>query len=628
MTTVLAASAFRAADYLVLGAYMASLLIVGLYYRRAARKNLESYFLAERKMPGWLTGFSYAATCLNTDSVVAYCGMTVICGVSICWWYISRFGLALMIGAVLFAVFWRRLNIFTSPEFYEYRFSGSPAAIMRSWVSVRSAFIAVVAWTGSGLLGLHKVLNTIVGWEQWQSYLVVVPVLLIYVFMSGYVGVVVTDFIQALVIIGSAVALMGMVWHDFGGPGGLNAALVHQFGPSAVSWHPPATHEYLGVVGIIAWTLGTAVGYGGDIAPMAGAMEGQRLLSCRNPREASKMYIWTEVVLFFLLAVVTLPALGAMCRWPGLADGTIDKELAYPLLLTHYMPAGLLGLAVSGLAAAIMSTVSSNLNFGAQVILSDVYRRFFVTHAPETHYLNVGRGVMFIIMGLALLVATVAKNVIDVSVFMLGLASAEITANWGQWWWWRFNGKARLAASFGGPVIFLINKCFVFRYVFAPESDVGYAVILTSIALTTVLWIVVALLTRPDPEERLIEFYQRVRPLGWWGPIAQKAGDRRPRSLPIAAGLGIAALGAVMIAAGTIALSAGYVACWRNAILFTLICVLAGLLFKGSFARFMRLLAAPDETPDLQAGPLTPPDNRGGNASNQTDTDAGTRRTH
>ena len=589
---MLADSAFHTLDYLVLAAYMASLVVVGFYFRKRAQKDLESYFLADRKMPGWLAGFSYAATCMNTDAITAYCGMTVISGICICWWYISRFGLALMIGAILFAVFWRRLHIFTSPEFYEFRFVGAPALTMRSWVSIRSAFIAVVAWTGSGLLGIHKVLNPMLGWEKWETYLLVIPVLLLYVLLSGYVGVVVTDFIQTWVMIAAAFVLMGAVWIDFGGPSGLYDALVSQFGTSVVAWHPPSSHEYLGVIGIIAWTVGTAVGYGGDVAPMAGAMEGQRLLSCKNAREASKMYIWTEVVLFFLLAVTTMPALGAMCKWPGLYDGQINKELAYGMLLKHYLPAGLLGLAVSGLAAAIMSTVSSNLNFGAQVILNDVYRRSLVPAASIGHYMNVGRVVMCAIMGMAILVATVAENVIDVSVFMLGLSSAEITANWGQWWWWRFNGKARLAASFGGPVIFLVNKYLVFGVLLKTGDDVGYPVVLSSIAMTFVLWVLVALLTKPDPDERLIEFYRRARPMGWWGPIAAKAGIQPRSALDIPSGLAIAVLGAVMVAAGTIAFSSAYIADWSSVAVCVAICLVTGIIFKLTHQRFMGLLHA------------------------------------
>ena len=122
------------------------------------------------------------------------------------------------------------------------------------------------------------------------------------------------------------------------------------------------------------------------------------------------------------------------------------------------MPHGLLGSAIAGILAAIMSTVSSNMNFVAEVFVNDVYARSLVKNASTKHYMFVGRMVAAVIVGLAIVVASGAENVINISVFMLGLSSAELTANWAQWWWWRFNGAARLAASFGGPMIFLLNK--------------------------------------------------------------------------------------------------------------------------------------------------------------------------
>ncbi|MCP4640285.1 MAG: hypothetical protein GY851_07635 [bacterium] len=579
-------------DYAVMGGYMLFLLGMGLYYRKFAQKDIENYFLAGRKVPGWLNGVSYAATCMNTDVAPAYCGMTVICGMFICWWYISRFGLALMIGGVLFAACWRRLRIFTSPEFYELRFGGAPALTIRTWVSLRSAFIAVVAWTGSGLLGLHKVVEALLGWEPWVTFSLVIPVILFYVLLSGYMGVVVSDLIQSLIMIVCAIVLMVLVLVDMGGPTGLYTQLVDQFGASAVSWHPPSSHEMLGVMGVIAWTVGTAIGYGGDVAPMAGAMEGQRVLSCRNAREATKMYVWTEVVLFLMLAVLTLPALGAMVKWPGLHDGTINRELAYGMLLGHYLPTGLLGLALIAMAASIMSTVDSNMNFGAQVFLNDVYRRSIRPKASMGHYMNVGRVVMFVIMALALLVAMRAKNVIDISVFMLGLSSAELTANWGQWWWWRFNGPARLAASFGGPVVFLLNKYVIFKFLIHLDGGADYAVVLTSIGLTTVLWIVVALVTCPEREEVLVAFYKRAKPMGWWGPIARAAGEPALGPRPIFQGLGVAVLGAVAVGAATIAFSSLYVARWGVAAAGLAVCMATGIAFKMTFSRFMKRVHA------------------------------------
>ena len=579
-------------DYAIMGLYMLFLVGLGLYYRGFAQESMENYFLGGRRMKGWMSGTSYAVTCMNADVAPAYCGMTVITGTFICWWYLSRFGLALMIGGLLFAAFWRRLKIFTSPEFYELRFSGGPAATMRAWVSLRSAFVAVVAWTGAGLLGLTKVSEALLGWSRLETFLLVIPIMLIYVLLSGYMGVVVSDLVQTVIMIVSSLVLMGLVWADFGGPTGVYQALVGQFGEGVASWHPPVSHEMLGLVGIIAWTVGTAVGYGGDVAPMAGAMEGQRLLSCRDSREATRMYVWTEIVLFLMLAVLTLPALGAMVKWPGLHDGSMDKELAYGLLLGHYLPAGLLGLALVAMFASIMSTVDSNMNFGAQVFINDVYRRFIKRGAEMGHYMMVGRVVMLVIMGLSLAVALSAGNVIDIAVFMLGLSSAELTANWGQWWWWRFNGAARLTASFGGPLVFLLNKYLVFAHWIDAGQDTAYVVVLTSIALTFLLWVAVALCTEPEPEEKLLAFYKEARPMGWWGPIAEQTGIETGGASPIVRGLGIALLGAVAVGGGVIGFSGLYVGRWEVALAGGAVALSLGLVFRGVYARYMQELGA------------------------------------
>lgn len=590
MNTNISTVGFQSIDYFIMGVYLLGLLAMGWYFRRFANENLENYFLGGRKLSGWMSGTSYAVTCMNADVAPAYCGMTVITGVWIYWWYLSRFGLALMIGAVLFAVSWRRLKIFTSPAFYQRRFGGAPASLMRSWVSLRSAFIAVVAWTGAGLLGMTKVSEGLLGWERWETMAWFLPVLVVYVMLSGYVGVIASDLIQTGILILSSIILAGLVWADFGGPSGLLTALSTQFGESVTQWHPPGSHELLGITGVIVWMIGTTVGYGGDLAPMSGAMEGQRLLSCKNGWEAAKMYIWTLVVLFLMLGLLTLPALGAMLHWPGLTDGSINKELAYGMLLGHYLPAGLLGLAFVAMMASIMSTVDSNMNFGAQVFIHDIYQRFIRPDASMESLLRIGKWVMLVILALALWVATYAEDVIDIAVFMLGLSSAELTANWGQWWWWRFNGPARLASSFGGPLIFLFNKFVLFRFLIDAGADSTYIVILSSIFMTAILWIVVALYTRPEPEEKLMAFYREARPMGWWGPVARACGETPRDPSMIVSGLGIAFLGFLMLAAGTIGFSHLYIGRWEVAGVAIVLAFGSGWLFRRRLRPFIRRL--------------------------------------
>ncbi len=500
-------------DWAVIIIYLGMIVSISWSLRKFAQSGLENYFLGGRQLPGWLNGLSYACTCLNADVAPAYCGIAAVTGLYVGWFYISRFGWALLIGGVLFAVFWRRLNIFTAPEFYELRYQGQGAGLMRSWIAFRTSFIAIVAWSGAGLLGLSKIVTPLFGFDKVQTLLIVVPIILAYLYFSGYLGVIMIDAVQALFVLLGNLVLMVAVLIDFGGPTGLASSLVSRFGSEVISSVPPIDNEFLSIFAVLAWTLGTSIGYGGDAAPMGGAVEGQRILSCRNGREAAKMYVWTEVVLFAFLLVLTLPALGAIVVWPGLHTGEMDRELTYGLLLQRYLPNGLLGLLIVSILSSLIGSVSGNLNFGSQVVVNDLYRRWRPDR-PEQHYLNIGRFVPVLLLSLAMGVVWGVSYVFDIAVFMLGMSAAELPANWAQWWWWRFNLKARLTASFAGPAIYLLVRLVLF-------PDLNYAVqILIAMAFSTVLWVAVALLTKPDDEQTLRRFYERARPLGWWGPIS------------------------------------------------------------------------------------------------------------
>ncbi len=328
----------------------------------------------------------------------------------------------------------------------------------------------------------------------------------------------------------------------------------------------------------LAWLFGQSIGYGGDAAPMGGAMEGQRILSSRTPREAVTMYVVTAVTMFILLLLVTLPCISAPLLWPELRSAGADRELAYGMLMKKMLPVGAMGFMVAAMLAAAMSTVADNLNFGSQVLVSDIYRRWFVRDASERHYLWAGKAGMLVILGLAIAVVINVRIIVDVAIFMLQISAAELPANWAQWWWWRFNGKARLAASFGGAGIF----CLV---VLGPKALQAMGVPWAStlmlpwwwqtflvMGLTTVLWVSVALLTKPDPEQILQRFYDRARPLGFWGPFRAKAdegagGNRELR--PILRGMMIATVGAVSVALLIVGLSKAWFASWWTGQLFS-----------------------------------------------------------
>ncbi|MBI1917852.1 MAG: hypothetical protein HYS12_24420 [Planctomycetes bacterium] len=589
-------------DWVLIGSWFATLLAIGLYYRRFAGRSLEHFFLAGRRNSGWANGLSYAGAMLNADVAPAYSGLAAVTGLFICWWYLSRFGIAFFLGAVLFAVFWRRLNLFTTPEFYELRFGGTASSVIRTWVALRSALVAMVAWSGTGLLAMHKIAEPVLGiHDLTTTLLIVLPIVLLSTTLAGYAGVVATAAVHNLIMFIGCAMLCGIVLYQLGGPAELAAQFEQVAGSEGLGALPPIEHGVFPLGAALAWMIGSSIGYGGDTAPLGGAMEGQCLQASRNAREASKMYIVAAVTLFVLLLLVTLPALGAVVEKPELRTGEIDREQAYGFLMAKHLPPGMLGLLFVVMLASVMGTVAGNLNFGSQLLVNDVYRRYVRPRAPDRHYLWVGRAAGLFILCLAVLVVYKVKLIFDVAVFMLQFSAAELPANWAQWWWWRFNSWGRLTASFGAPIILLLVRLLLPGW---PWWDQTYLVI----ALNTGLWMLVTLLTRPDRPEVLDRFYRKGRPLGAWGPvrtrIAAESAATETRSLDgqpagsasgaglIVAGLALALVGAAAVMCLVLALSHLYVGHYQAALAELAGFILGASAFFWSYGPYLARLEA------------------------------------
>lgn len=582
-------------DFLIIAIYMVILAGIALRSRRFAAQSLDNYFLAGRNMPGWMTGISYAASLVSADSAVGYGGLAAVTGLYAAWFYLSRFGIALFIGAVLFAVYWRRLNIFTALEFYEMRFEGLPGQLIRLWLALRTSLIAMVAWTGISLLALVKISQPVLGWGKTETLALAIPAAALYVFFSGYLGVVLGNLIQVLVMAVGAMVLAWRVLLAAGGPHQLYSHL-SVLSATTLDGFPPVHDGFFPLIACVTWLIGTSIGYGGDAAPMSGAVEGQRILSSSSPKEASKMYVTAALTMFSLVWLLSIPCLAATLFWPQLRSGGMDRELAYGMLMTHFLPSGLLGLVYVAILGGIISVVSDNLNFGSQVLVNDIYRRHLVRHATERHYLAAGRIAILLILALALLVVYKVELVINVAIFMVGLSATEMAANWAQWWWWRFNGWGRVAASFGGGVFYLALVIFYPRL---PWWDR----MLAGMVFSTILWIAVTLLTAPERNERLIEFYRRARPLGSWRPIRELSGSLPESSQtisPIVRGLLLAIVGAGATMAYIFAISRLYVGQYCATFYLLAVMVICGTVFWFGAGRFIDSLLSPEERSQIQ----------------------------
>jgi len=315
------------------------------------------------------------------------------------------------------------------------------------------------------------------------------------------------------------------------------------------------------------------------------------------------MYVVAEVSLFVLLLLITLPSLAAMVHWPNLRlpisdPNRLDRETAYGLIMSRYLPKGLLGLLFVGMLASVLSTIGGNLTFGSQILVSDIYRRHLRPRESEQHYVWAGRIAAALILALALVVAYRVELIFDVAAFMVAASVAEMPANWAQWWWWRFNAWGRIAASFGGLIITVI-VWFTPPTSSWPWWDRTYLVIVLNMLLT----LVVCALTRPDAWSILERFFCEALPLGAWKPVrdrvlasaltTQEEADPHFKSrangggLLIVIGLALALVGAGSVMLLITGLSYLYVGFFARGVLLLAVCVVTGFLFFWSYGPYL-----------------------------------------
>lgn len=577
----------------------------------------DEYFLAGRKVPGWMNGISYAATALNADVGPTYCGFAVVVGLPIAFFYLPRFALAWMIAAVIFSVRWRQLSVRTGPEFYALRFGGARTRIVRIYSSLFAVFVNMAPWIGAGLLGVHKIFGPSFGIEEKSTTLaIVLPVLMVYVWIGGFAGVVVTDVMQTLVIVSASVILLISVLWEHGGPTGLTSALqaAHpEHATEILSTWPVWGHRVLGPIVVLAWLIIPTVGRGGSVD-----LEGQRIFSCKSDRDAGWMNVWAVIGLFIMLLLLTLPSMGLLVKRPELyLAEPAQREEAYALLLGEYLPVGLYGVALAALLASVMSTVSSHLSYGSQTLVNDVVRQIFpksrILKPGSTQSVWVGRLLMLVILALGIAVTFNADSLIGIAIVLAGMYGATATIYWGQWWWWRVNFWSWVTAMVGGPCIYVLLGGLSFGSLSLPgilsffpawelarsESESaaqGMDMLQAAIGMgiTFIAWVMVTLLTKPESMQTLKDFYRRAKPMGAWSPVRNACLEEDPAWVPppkslLLTGLGIAVIGGIAASTGVLTASVLFVGRWSEGFVLLAITLALGFWFARLFDQ--RLIA-------------------------------------
>ena len=508
-------------DWIVVAAYLGGTLALGMVLARRGSKSLAEFFVGGRAIPWWLAGASMAATTFNVDTPLYVTGVVARRGVAGNWeWWSFAFTHVLM--AVVLARLWRRATIMTDAELIELRYGGKPAAILRGTRALLFAIPINCLGIGYGMLAMRKVLVAIgamsglplPGDPQLWAVVAIVLVVLAYAAAAGLWGVVATDFLQLCLALVGAMLVAGFALAEVGGLGALRERLVQLGHGDALRLLPRPGDvalpfgTFLGYIGIQWWAYRGADG---------GGMFVQRLSSVRDERAAERAAGLFNVINY---VVRTWPwvvvALAALVVLPGLAD----PETAYPLMMLHYLPVGVLGLVFASLVAAFMSAVSTQINWGASYIVRDVYQRFVERDAGERRLVLVGRAATLLITLLSAAASFAMHDVGRIFRFLILIGNGSGTVLLLRWFWWRVNAWAEWAALLVAPLIALLAT-------FVPGLDAlsfGAKLALTAFGALAV-WVPVMLATAPEAPAVLEKFYARARPGGpGWASVRARVG--------------------------------------------------------------------------------------------------------
>ena len=527
------------ADWIVVALYGALTLSIGLRLARRAGRSVEDYFVAGRSLPWWIAGTSIAATGFASDAPLATAALVRRQGVfgNWLWWYEAA---GILMLTFFYARLWRRAGVLTDAEVIELRYGGAPARILRGFSAVYQGLVKNAVVMGWVMLAMVKFSQVLLGWDAALTLTVCVGLALVYTVASGLWGVVVTDVLQFVAGMLGSITLAGIVLARFGGPSAMADAIREQpaapagaldLVPSAANASSLEVLSFLCLILILWMRSGQGDGY-----------VAQRLFATRDERQSVMASLWFAFAGTVLLTWPWIVAgLGSLLVFPAGAGAdpalVADPELAYPMMIRELMPAGLRGLMVATFLAAFMSTMDTHLCWGASYMVNDVYRRFVRRDSTERHYVTASR---VAVVGLALLAAGVAWQMESIQrgwIYIIELTAGVAVVWLLRWYWWRVNAWAEIAAMAGSVVLangrLLLGAVqaavpfpaaflnFADRF-YAPEMDLVRAVVI--LVTCTLLWLIVICFTSPERDDVLDRFHRRVRPGGWWAPVAARTG--------------------------------------------------------------------------------------------------------
>jgi solute:Na+ symporter, SSS family len=377
-------------DLIIIAIYFVLIFGIGFYFSMKERTS-EDYFLASRNIGWFAIGASLFVSNISTEHFIGLAGSGATVGLAPGHYEWLAALILLLLGWV-FVPFYLRSNVFTMPEFLERRFNRSCATYLASISVIAYIFTKISVH----LYAAAIVLERVVGWSPMTAAIILVVATGIYTVAGGLAAVIYTDLVQTLILLAGAIALTMIGLAKVGGFAGLRAAVpadyFHMIKPASDPDYP-WTGIFFGapILGIWYWCTDQVIV--------------QRVLSAKDEGHAKAGTIFAGFLKVLPVFLLVIPGLIAYALYPQMfttVNGHVTNgDIAYPMMVVNLLPAGLVGLMIAALLAALMGAMSSVFNSASTMVTLDFYKKFR-PGASESQLVTFGRiatGIM-VVLGL------------------------------------------------------------------------------------------------------------------------------------------------------------------------------------------------------------------------------------
>lgn len=563
-------------DWIIVLLTLLVCFLPAFFLGKKSSANTTEFFASGRSVPWWLAGLSMVATTFSSDTpnwVTQQVRQYGVAG-NWQWWAFALTGLATVF---FFARLWRRSGVMTDLEFYELRYSGRAAAVVRGFRAVYLGLFFNCFIMGMVTLAACKIANILFGMPAWQTILICGALNVAFAAHSGLWGVLVIDMIQFFIkmtaVIAAAYFSLVAVSEHYGlgrdasiglsklvevlGSQQVNFAHGAQpvFSPRDGSGQPLLSffpNFALSELALMIFIMPLAIGWWANwypgSEPGGGSYIAQRMLASKSEKDSLggtlffnfAHYIlrpWPWIITA-LCSIIIFPDLASIqSAFPAADPALIGHDSAFPAML-KFLPVGFVGLMVGGLIAANSSTILTHLNWGASYLVHDCYRRFIRPAASEAHYVTAGRLCTVFLYIIAAALSVTLESAQHAFEILISIGAGTGLLYLVRWFWWRVNAWCEVVAM--GSSLLVTVFFLVWRKL---GHDVPFAeTVIYSVAFTTVSWVIAAYVAPQTDRTTLVEFFRKVQPSGpGWNRIRQLAQIPPAETLPsrpFLAGLG------------------------------------------------------------------------------------------